>query len=94
MLFVTSNKGKISQAKLVFEREGLDLEFKDYTFIEPDNFSIKEIASSKAKQAFDYFKQPLFVEDSIMEINTLNGFPGVISNRILKEKGIDFFLVS
>lgn len=55
MLFVTSNKGKMNQASLVFNREGMPVEFASFSFIEPEDYSVEEIAKFKAVQVFNQF---------------------------------------
>lgn len=53
---------------------------------------MRRLLSSRPCRFSINFKRPLFVEDSILSINALNGFPGVTSNRVLKKEGISFFL--
>jgi non-canonical purine NTP pyrophosphatase (RdgB/HAM1 family) len=76
LFYVTSNKEKVAVAKKHLEPYGIEIVQKTHDFTEIQSESIEEIAKHKARQAFDYFKHPLLINDAGWYITTLNGFPG------------------
>lgn len=81
MLYVTSNKEKIKTARKYFKLLGVELDIKPFDFVEIQG-SVEEVARDKARQAFNHFKQPLFVTDYSWSIPRLKGFPGVYMAQV------------
>ena len=103
ILFATSNKNKVSEAKSILEPAGFYIEQllisgKPPNFIEPKNLGIEQVAISKIRQANSMLKklnsthQPILVEDSGIFIHSLDGFPGAKSSEVEKEIGIQGIL--
>ena len=76
LYFVTENKGKFEMIKRVLQHYGTDLQQKAIELQEPDSDNLKEVALSKARQAFEKVRQPLIVEDTGFFLEAYKGFPG------------------
>ena len=97
-LFIASkNKGKIEEIKfcLTLGFSGQDIEllsFLDYPEI-PDipetGTTFEENACLKAKAVYDIVKIPVLADDSGLEVDYLNGAPGVYSSRYAGENATD-----
>ncbi len=84
LLFVTRNKNKIKEIKALTKDfiniESLDsIEF--YQEIPENEPTIKENASFKARFIYDLKRINCFADDSGLEVEALNGMPGVFSAR-------------
>lgn len=89
--FVTGNSGKIKSLEVYVAKFGYSVRQMNLTLIEPQGKDAEEIASSKAKQAWDLIHKPLVVEDSSFHIKELFGFPGPYIkylNEILGVNGV------
>lgn len=80
--YITSNKDKVEDARKFLDKWNIEIEGGSFDFIEPQSDSIEVVARSKAEQAFEQIKMPLFVNDSGWEIPSLNGFPGPLMKYI------------
>lgn len=80
LLFVTGNKGKLSEIAQFLKGSGVTLIHKHLDLVEPRSESLPEIAKEKAIYALKTLKQPFIVDDSGLFIDCLNGFPGTNSN--------------
>lgn len=80
--YVTGNPVKISYAKSIFEKFGLEVVQRKLDFQEIQSHDKLGVATDKAKQAFEIIKEPLFVTDTFWEIPSLNGFPGAYMKYI------------
>lgn len=87
LYFVSSNNHKYQEAKIILDSFGIKLGFIKLNLEEIQSNSLKEIAVSKAKDAFSKCKQSLIIEDDGIFINSLNGFPGPYSSYIFKTIG-------
>jgi XTP/dITP diphosphohydrolase len=74
--FITENKDKFESARSFFEKYNIEIEQKVLPIYEIQSADGIEIAISKAQQAWEIIKEPLFISDSFWEIPSLNGFPG------------------
>ena len=90
IVFVTHNIGKIKSAERYFK----DLKFTtfNYELDEPRSDDIKEIATSKVKQAYELVERPCIALDTDFRIEGLNGFPRAFVNFSLETIGIDGIL--
>jgi len=75
IIYVTKNKEKVETARRIF---GDKVKIKQISLdlIEPQSISPTEISESKAKQAYEKLKKPLFVTDVGLFIEAFKGFPG------------------
>jgi XTP/dITP diphosphohydrolase len=93
ILIATTNKGKMDDIREIFK----DLNFEILSFLDFDNYpkviedgdTFEANAIKKAKAAYDFFKIPVFADDSGLSVSQLNGAPGVISARYAGENAAD-----
>jgi len=90
--FVTSNEGKFKEVKQILSKFQIDVKQAKIELIEPQVEDIKEVSKSKVIQAFEKLKEPVFVEDAGLFINSLNGFPGAFSAFVYKKIGCEGIL--
>lgn len=87
--FATSNQHKFQEAKSIFVDLVPSLKIEHFYFkhneIRSDN--IEEIATESLSVAFAQLKKQVFVEDTGLFINALNGFPGTFSAWVLGKIG-------
>lgn len=84
IIYVTGNKGKKVDIKFKCEQLGLDVDFYDYDFEEPDVNDIEFISKSKALKAYEILKNPCFVADSGFFIEAYpnnSNYPGAFVKR-------------
>ena len=87
LYFVSSNNHKYQEAKTILDSFGIKLGFIKSTLEEIQSNSLKDIAISKANDAFSKYKKSLIIEDDGIFINSLNGFPGPYSSYVFKTIG-------
>ncbi len=88
ILIGTTNKGKIREFKELF----VDLDIKVLTLedmpekidVIEDKETFLENALKKAKEYANFYKLPVITEDAGLEVELLNGYPGVYSARFYK----------
>jgi len=86
LIFVTGNIGKFKEVKEFFSKAGIRIIHKKLS-IEEKRGTPEEIAEDAARQAYKKLRTPLFVEDSGLFIEALNGFPGEFSAWVFKKIG-------
>lgn len=89
LVFATNNKNKLSEIKNAlnesFELLSLaDIDFKEE--IPETHETIEENASEKSFYIYDRYKTNVFSDDTGLEIDALNGEPGVYSARYAGEQ--------
>lgn len=85
--FMTTNQGKVEEARDYFSDYGIVVKQFEFEAIEPQAESLEVVALSKIEQAIPHLPNPndmLLVEDAGLFIDALNGFPGVYSSYALK----------
>lgn len=94
ILFASSNRAKLEQLQFVADTLGFKVKivsvYEEFPNIKPYGEEYKtqfEIVEHGAREIFAQTKQPIIVEDSILEVDALNGLPGLRSNDYLKDKG-------
>ena len=87
ILFATSNKHKFEEAKIVFAKFNITLIHYPFEYREIRSDSHEEIAKDSVTAAYKQCKKPVFVEDSGLSIDSLNGFPGTFSAWAFKKIG-------
>jgi inosine/xanthosine triphosphate pyrophosphatase family protein len=74
--YITENNHKFETVGSFFEKQGIEISQKVLPIYEIQSNDGIEIAISKAKQAWEIIKEPLFVNDAFWIIPSLKGFPG------------------
>lgn len=88
LAFVTTNQDKAREVVSILGSEGIELEVVNLKLIEPQSDSLEEISIACCKEAYGKLKRPVFVEDSGLFIECLNGFPGPYSSYVYKTIGL------
>lgn len=88
LYFATSNKNKFEEAKEILERFGIALRWYRFSHQEIRSDSLDRIAADAVRSAYKKIKKPVFVEDSGLFIDALNGFPGPYSLWVLQKLGV------
>ncbi|MEM4443324.1 MAG: XTP/dITP diphosphatase [Candidatus Nitrosocaldus sp.] len=87
IVFVTSNNHKFREVKVILEEYGINIEHSQLNIVEIQAMRVEEIASAKAKSAYEMLHRSVMVEDDALTIDTLNGFPGPYSSYVFKTIG-------
>ncbi len=85
--FITSNKGKVLEAKEKFSSVGVRIEQKNLGYPEPQVDSLEEVALFGVKHIQNILSEPFILEDAGLFIDTLDGFPGVYSAYVFRTIG-------
>jgi len=91
ILFATSNKGKAQEAADILAKAGISVRHFQFEYRELRSDSLEEIAEDAVMEAYRRCGKPVFVEDTGLFIDSLDGFPGTFSawvQRKLGNKGI------
>jgi XTP/dITP diphosphohydrolase len=89
ILFATSNRHKFDEAALVLGRRNIRLMHFPFEHAEIRSDSLEEIAREAVTAAHGACGRPVFVEDSGLFIDALNGFPGTFSAWALGKIGVE-----
>ena len=76
LLFVSKNRFKHAEAKQYLESLGIDVEACHLVIDELQTTDVETLVKDKATRAFAELGRPLFVEHTGLYLETLNGFPG------------------
>lgn len=92
LAFITSNPGKVEEARKYFEPLGIEVNQVrvDYPEIQAD--TLEEVAEYGARWLAGRINGRFFLDDSGLFIEALGGFPGVYSAYVYKTLGIDGIL--
>jgi XTP/dITP diphosphohydrolase len=90
--FITSNKGKVLEAKTKFFKFGLDVIQNNLGYPEIQADALEDVAIFGVNDIKKRFNEPFFLEDSGLFIDSLNGFPGVYSAYVFYKIGCDGIL--
>ena len=88
IVFATNNLNKLKEIKQILPVSIELLSLKDIGFsgeIPEDYETLEENAFQKAQYIFDRYKIPCFADDTGLEVESLNGAPGVYSARYAGE---------
>lgn len=81
----TKNEGKIKEIKDIFNIPGIEIltyrDFKDWPSISEDGKDFEENALKKARIISKAFTLPAMADDSGLEVDFLQGKPGIFSSR-------------
>eukprot|EP01083_Nonionella_stella_P220178 788041_1 len=92
LTFVTGNKKKLEEAQQILSSEGVEIPFQmtnkklDLPELQGDPI---EIAIEKCKLAAEEIRGPVFIEDTSLCFNALNGLPGPYIKWFLEKCGHD-----
>ncbi|MFA5013443.1 MAG: RdgB/HAM1 family non-canonical purine NTP pyrophosphatase [Candidatus Paceibacterota bacterium] len=75
MIFITGNQNKVREFEEIL---GQKLESVDLDLEEIQSIDVENVASEKAKKAFEILKKPLIVEDTGLHFEEMNGLPGAL----------------
>ncbi len=85
LIFATQNAGKAKEVKAIFAGSEIEIislyDLGNNIDIEEHGTTLRENAFIKAKTVYDIYKVPVVADDSGLEIEQLNGRPGVYSAR-------------
>ncbi|MEM2942863.1 MAG: XTP/dITP diphosphatase, partial [Candidatus Bathyarchaeia archaeon] len=87
LVFVTSNREKVREAKMILESYGVSFKHLSLRYPEIQDSSLRKIALTSAITVHRRLRQPLFVEDSGLFIEALGGFPGPYSSYVQETIG-------
>jgi len=88
--FMTSNEGKVAEAKDHFSQYGIEVKQFEFEAIEPQTDDLEIVAISKIEQAIPSLPNEndmILVEDAGLFVKALEGFPGVYSSYALNTIG-------
>lgn len=86
LLLVTGNPGKLAEARRLFDGE---LEAGAVDLPEIQSLDMTAILEAKAQTAWQHFGRPLVVEETGLELASLNGFPGPLVKWMLEALGAE-----
>jgi non-canonical purine NTP pyrophosphatase (RdgB/HAM1 family) len=86
MIFVTGNHQKLKEFEEIL---GVKLEHSDLDLDEIQSIEVEEVATHKAKQAYEILKEPVIVEDTGLYFEELNGLPGALIKMFVKKLPLD-----
>ncbi len=85
IVLATNNKYKIEEIKDILSNPQLEIltlnDFKDFPKIEETGKTLEENAILKAKAIYQFTQVISFADDSGLEVDALDGAPGVLSSR-------------
>lgn len=94
VVLATHNKGKKKEYELFFKGFPLELkglsEFKEIPEFEEEGRIFEEIATNKAQSASRVLGIPALADDSGLEVDCLNGAPGILSARYAGKSADDY----
>lgn len=82
--FATTNKGKVDSAQSILGTYGIEVIHVDLELPEPRSYDLQEIASHKARAAYQRIQKPVITLDAGFYIHSLNGFPRSFVNFVLE----------
>jgi inosine triphosphate pyrophosphatase len=85
LLFITGNANKLREAKQILK--GFDIESKDVEIPEIQEVNEQVIVEEKIRQALKLLDCEVFVEDTSLCFDALNGLPGPLVKWFLKTVG-------
>jgi len=85
--FITSNKGKVAEAKKKFSEIGVEVVQKNLGYPEIQTADLEDVALFGAEHVLKKFDRPFILEDAGLFIDALEGFPGVYSAYVFHTVG-------
>jgi len=84
--FVTTNAGKVREAREYLDEEVTQLDF-DYREVQADDLAT--VAADGARTAYEYAGEPVIVDDAGLFVDALDGFPGPYSSYVEDTVGVE-----
>jgi XTP/dITP diphosphohydrolase len=84
VFFATGNINKFNEARSILSQYGIAVGMLRLKGDEIQSESLKEIAQTSVKNAYQKCHLPIFVEDAGLFINALSGFPGPYAAYVYK----------
>ncbi len=88
VLFATSNRGKLEEARAILAPFGISVEQYDGKGIEIQADTNSEVAAYASRGAAKTAGRPVLVEDAGLYVDSLRGFPGPYSAYAFKTIGV------
>ena len=88
VLFATSNRGKLEEARKILSSFGLTVEQYDGKGVEIQADTTREVAAQASMGAAMAARRPVLVEDAGLYVESLRGFPGPYSSHAFKTIGL------
>jgi XTP/dITP diphosphohydrolase len=89
IILASNNKNKLREFREMLEPEGFEVVSQSEAGadieVEETGTTFEENAYLKAKAIYDIFKIPVIADDSGLEVDALNGAPGIYSARYAEE---------
>ena len=85
--FITSNKGKVLEAKKKFSNVDIEIIQKDLGYPEIQSDNLEEVAKFGIEHIQKQLNHPFILEDAGLFIEALDGFPGVYSAYVFYRIG-------
>lgn len=82
--YITGNQSKFDNAREYLSELGINITQRKLNLQEIQSEDGSDIALTKARQAYNQIKEPVFVNDASWSIPALNGFPGPFMKYISK----------
>ncbi|ASJ08138.1 non-canonical purine NTP pyrophosphatase [Thermococcus siculi] len=92
LAFITSNPGKVEEAKKYFEPLGVEVYQLRFEYPEIQADTLEEVAEYGLRWLAGRIDGPFFLDDSGLFIDALRGFPGVYSAYVYRTLGVDGIL--
>ncbi|MEW6721682.1 MAG: RdgB/HAM1 family non-canonical purine NTP pyrophosphatase [Candidatus Micrarchaeota archaeon] len=92
VFFATSNPHKFDEAAAILKKAGIIAERFPFEHREMRSDDLEEVAREAVEEAFRRCQSPVFVEDSGLFVDALNGFPGTYSAWALRKIGCEGLL--
>lgn len=88
MIFVSHNRHKFEEITEIFEKRGLDLQWKNLEYEEIQADSTEVISRSSCNSLKGEITGDFFIEDTGLYIDSLHGFPGPYSSYVVERIGL------
>lgn len=85
--FVTGNKHKVEEAQIALKGSGIKVHLLDAEKIEPDEWTLEEVARNNAKRIANETGKTVIVEDTGVFFEAFDNFPGNKPKRYFEQLG-------
>ena len=89
LIIATNNKDKLKEFKHILRDTGIEIlaaaDFTDFPDVEETGSTLEENALLKARAVYDKYRLPCVADDTGLEVDCLDGEPGVYSSRYAGE---------